>query len=598
MISSRKLILFPKIVIGVFFIAYFLYFALFNRYSLAYQEQIQLFRFDWNYFTSFLTKPGGLSEYISTFFVQFYLCPLAAVLIITVAGIATYALTGCIFRKYNIFGIFWSSIPVLLLVALESDYTYSFVNTIGLLFALTFTVVYISIRQPYIRYITGFIGWVFLYLAIGGFSFLATLLCILNELFFTKNHYRLLVAFGFVLMAALFPFLAWHYIYFIPIFHAWSSPLLLPRNRTTQYCFIILFAYFPFLLIVIKTWLALAKKKQLLYFWTWKTILAGMIIFCAFAWGITKYAYDSENEILFRMDSNIQNAKWDEVLKLSSMYPSANHLNLFFTNLALYKSGKLGSQMFHYNQIDASCLWLDLPGTKFPYYFGFDVFYHLGFINKAYRWAFDAMVATGYSPRLLKQLVLISLIKGDNAISEKYLNVLDQTLFYRKWTQRYHDYLHDPKLLLQDREILEKRHLLINADVIEDTNNPYSVLILLLENHADNRMAFEYYMASLLLDKDLTAFVDNIKYLKYYGYKDIPVHFEEALIEYMFNSQKNIVPEGFVIRESTIQRFKDFLKAYSSFTGNLNLEAQRLYKPYGTTYWYYSYFKNTQVKIR
>jgi len=596
--EERRPDILPKLVVSAFFIAYFIYFAIFNRYSLAYNEQIQLFRFDWSYFISFLTKPGGFVNYLSTFFIQFYLYPIVAVSIITLTGISTYVLTNHFFKQYNISGIIWSLFPVMLLMVLQSDYTYSLADTLGFLIVLIFSTLYIHIRNLLLRYITGFTGLMFLYLATGGFSLLATLLCVIHELFFTKNHYRFFIAAGYALAAAVFPFLAWYLIYFMPLDHAWLSSILFPINKITLYGLLLLFAYIPLLLIVTKIWSILSKRPQVKPGWNRKTVIAGIVILLLFSWVMKRYAYNPRNELLFRIDNNIQREEWNNVLKISSRYPDSDRLILYFINLALYKSGKLGDEMFHYNQKDVSYLWLAEPETDFPYFFGCNIFYHLGYTNKAYAWAYDAMVATGYAPRLLKQLVLTSLINDDNAIAEKYLNVLDQSLFYRKWAQHYLKYLSDPNLLLQDQEIKEKRQLLLNKDFVANANNPDSVLVRLLDNHPDNRMAFEYYMASLLLNKNVSGIVANINNLKYYGYKEIPIHYEEALLEYMYSTHENVVPEGYLIRKSTDQRFKNFVNAYTFNSDNLNLAAQKLYKPFGTTYWYYLNFINNEVEIR
>lgn len=593
MSSSRKLVPLPLLVDCAFFILYFLYFAIFNRYNLAFQEQIQLFCIDWNYFTSFLTKPGGFTKYIGAFFIQFYLNPIIGAFILTLAGIAAYTLVRYILRKYKVFGTLWSLIPVLLLLALQSDYKYELGFTLGYLLVLIFTALYISLCNNNLRYATGFIGWFFLYLLTGCFSLLATILCIIHELFFTKTRYRFFIALGYVLIAVLFPYLAWHSIYYIPLTHAWLSPILFAGNVNTKYGMLLLLVYLPILLIVIKIWVKLSKKTEFIFGWNPKSIVvgivAGIIIIFAFnRWG-KLVVYNLRNEFLLRIDNSVQHAEWNQVLKLSSRYSGTNRFILYYTNLALYKSGQLGNKMFYYNQISPHGLHLNWAEDDFTLFFGCEIFYHLGYINEAYRGAFEAMVVTGQSPRLLKRLILTSLINENYAIAEKYLNVLDQTLFYREWAQHYRNFIYNTNLLLQDQEIIEKRHLMIHTDFFADSNFDFE-LSKLLENHPDNRMAFEYYMASLLLEKNLTSFAANICHLKDYGIKEIPVHYEEALLLYMVNIKKNTIPEAYMIRESTIQRFKDYLNTSSPFSSNPALAVKELGKVYGKTYWFYWQF--------
>jgi len=602
MVSFKKLVILPSFYYCLFFASFFLYFFLFNRYHLVFQEQIQLFRYDWDYFTGFLARPGALSFYLGAFFCQFYVVPVVGVFIVTLTGITICLLTGYIFRKHNFFGILWSIIPVLLVVALNCDYLYNIGYSIGFILALSFTAIYISIRKNYIRYTAGIISWFFLYFLTGGFSLLAAVLFIIYELLYTKEHRRFFIAMGYVAIAVSFPYLAWHYIYFIPISDAWLYPVLFPFDGITKILLLLLLAYFPLLLIVVKIWLILSKKTQLLFSWNWKTIIVVMIFLITFSWGIKKYSYDNKTEALFKIDYYVQHSEWRKALKDAARYPGINRLVTYFANLSLYKTGQMGDSMFHYNHTGKDDLWLERPGGKLSLFFGSEVFYHLGYFNEAYRRAYDAMVLTGQNPRSLKILAKISIVNGNEVLAEKHLEILEQTLFYRKWSRNYQKLLHDPDLMQKDQEIMEKRQLLQDSDFLVDTNDPDKTLLYLLQHHPDNRMAYEYFMASLLLDKNITAFISYITSLKSYHFKEIPVHYEEAMLVYMSQTQKNIVPEGYKIRETTIRSFKDYSNDYSnarsSISGDLNLMAQKLYKNYGKTYWYYLHFTNNKMNIR
>jgi hypothetical protein len=88
--DSKKTNFLSHIVAGGFFAICFLYYTLFDRYLIAYQEQIQLFRYDSHYFADFLATPGGLSDYIGAFFIQFFINPLAGALILTLSVAAVF----------------------------------------------------------------------------------------------------------------------------------------------------------------------------------------------------------------------------------------------------------------------------------------------------------------------------------------------------------------------------------------------------------------------------------------------------------------------------------------------------------------------------
>lgn len=574
----------------LFFIAQFIYFAIFNRYHLAYQEQIQLFRFDWDYFAPFLAKPGGISEYLGTFFIQFYLIPPVGPLIVTLAGIITFILTGFILKKAGITGIIWSLIPVLILAALQSDHVYYIGHTTGYILSLSLVALYVTINKDFLRFSAGLSGLILLYPVTGGFSLVALLLMIIFELFFKTGRQRWLASSLFIFLTVIYLFILWNYVYLIPLSSDWLMPLLFISNLPTKYWLIILFLFMPLVMITTGIWFRLSGKKEVSLTWNIWTIVAGAVVFLIFSAGIARFAYDYKSELLLGLDYNIQKGNTDKALWLSARTPGSNRLVVYLTNLALAKSGKMGDQLFHFYQVGPQGLLLDWGDDAAPF-FGSELFYQLGYINEAYRWAFEALVAKGHSPRILKRLALTSIINGQVKVAGKYLDILEQTLFYSKWAKRYKRYLGESEGLVADNEINDKRNLLIHNDFFADVNNFDTVLGKLLENHPDNRNAFEYLMSSLLLDKNLESFAQNIYRLEDLGYTEIPLHYEEALLVHMTNSETNIVPENFSIRESSRQRFNDYIKTYASYTGNPDNVALFLSRRFGKTYWYYLQFR-------
>ena len=98
------------------------------------------------------------------------------------------------------------------------------------------------------------------------------------------------------------------------------------------------------------------------------------------------------------MDYNVQQAKWDRVIELSLKAPVTNRLILYYTNLALFKTGHLGDRIFYFNQIGLAGLWLDRDKDDISLFIGGEIFYDLGNFNEATRWAYDAMVSNGQTP--------------------------------------------------------------------------------------------------------------------------------------------------------------------------------------------------------
>ncbi len=349
--------------------------------------------------------------------------------------------------------------------------------------------------------------------------------------------------------------------------------------------------YFP-LFIAFSGFRNIFSKKDYLPEWNWKTVPAGIIVICSLSFYVFRYVYDVKTEMLFKIDHFVQKGDWKKVLDNSFAYPGTNQLALYYGNMAIYKTGQMGDKMFHLPQMGIHGLWLEWKRNEITPFFGGELYYQLGYISEAYRWAFESMEAMGENPRSLKRLVITSLITGDTSLARHYINILDETLFYRKWAHHYQNLLDNPELMIHDKEIMEKRHFNLQTDIFADINSNDIGLLQLLKDHPDNKMAFEYYMAEALLNRNIDSFVSQIGRLRELGYSRIPVHYEEAMLVYMSHTEKDIVPEGYALSRETIGRLSGYLDIINTYGGNRKKASQMLYPEYGGTYWYYLNFIN------
>ena len=144
-------------------------------------------------------------------------------------------------------------------------------------------------------------------------------------------------------------------------------------------------------------------------------------------------------------DYLVRNKRWNEVLKYSIRKPPQNYLSLAMLNLAVAKTGQLGDKMFNYDQHGIEGLFL--PFNKVGYtapLMGNEIFYHIGLINASQKYVFEAMEIIPHkdkSARTIMRLAETNLINGSYKISEKYLKILEKTLFYRRWAKDTGKYL-------------------------------------------------------------------------------------------------------------------------------------------------------------
>lgn len=593
MILKRTNSLLKYLILGFLFIIFIIYFGVFNKYHIHYLEQIQLFRFSLDYLQEHFYYPGGFANYIGNFFSQFFIYSWYGALIISLNGIAVFLITNHICKYYNLNTIISSIIPVWLLAFLQSNELFTFNQSIGFLLHLLYFVSYISIRKFRNRTVLFFIGWPVLYYLIGGFAIPAFLLCALHEVFYGIRKNILIVVCTYVLTVVLIPYIFARFLFYIPYDKLYYSPICLDirfNSVISFFALVFLLSWNPLLLLysVIKKMLVI---KNSLFVSNVTSAFVTMFIMFIMGFLLFKHGYNRRAEIMLGMDHHVQNNNWEKVLELSDSYPDLNNLVIYYTNLALYKSGCLSDKLFHYPQIGSKGLRLKWA-RDINLFFGGEVFYNLSYTNEAYHWAFESMIANGLNPRSLKRLVQTSIIYRDIAIAKKYLNLLEQTLFYRSWAQFYLEIVRDPALAETDPEISHYRRLMIEKDFFSD---PTSLsLYNLLHNNPENKMAYEYLMASFLLDKNLDEFVNYIIRLREYGYNEIPIHYEEALLFYNSYNRKNLIPEGFEFRAETINRLLNYATDFNASKSNMKEAAKKLKSKYGNTYWYYLHFTNNK----
>jgi hypothetical protein len=558
-------------------------------YHLLNLEQNQLFLFNSDFIWGFFSKPGAIDFIPGEFITQFFISPWLAALFVTMLAATAFFILRFIFRRHGMNGIVFPMVPVIFMIALQSTYNYTINYHVGWIIATGFFAGYISIRNSAIRLVYGLLTGAALYFLIGGYFIVAMGLSIVHELFYRNESYRFYHVTAYLVLIGLVPFLSWKYLFFMNIKEAWVFPVPLGILSQGDIFVILLLLYLP---VVLFTGFMYKKfaKKDLSFRWSAKFILIGGIILIAVTGLAYKFAYDKKKEAFLEIDYCVQQSQWERVLTLSKKYPGYNQVVMYYTNLALYKTGRLANEMFSYKQSGTAGLWLEWKRNESAPLYGGEVFYQMAYTSEAFRWAFEAMEVKGPSPRLLKRLTITSLAHYKYSLAGKYLSILDQSLFYRNWAKHYQECLNDTSLILKDNELSEKRHFVPANDFISDITTNDIGFTQLLNNHPDNRMAFEYMMASYLLNKNLKAFAANIYRLKELGYDRIPTHYEEALIFYMALTKQNCLPEGYSIGVETKQHFHNYAELFAQFRNSQEFAAQQLYPQYGNTFWFHMQF--------
>ena len=574
----------------LFGIVVWLFFTFFYSSHLHYQEQFQLFLFTSDYWSDLMSRPGGLADYTGTFLTQFYYYGWLGALILAGLLVLLQLQVYCISQKLKTQPLLYplTFIPSVIFWSLLCDESYLLASLVAIQLILGIVQLYFYVRRPLLRIGYAVVMLWMLYWLAGGAFWIAALLFVLIEFVRFKQFTRWQWAIFLLAVTACVsapPLVAKQWLQYplsrlwwgicynrypvispIPLFIAWSTILCIP----------LLFRF-----VSVKS-----LKPKATVIWLLVEVLALAI---GTRWLVQRSA-DWGKEAVMAYDYSVRMEQWDDVIAMADRKTPDSPLSVACLNLALCQEGKLNDTMFRYFQNGPEGL---LPGFKrdftVPMIVG-EIYYHLGLLNTAMQYVFEAMEAIPdykKSGRAVKRMAEVNLLNGEYKVAEKYLHLLQHTLFYRQWANETLACLGDEAKIDRNAEWARLRKYRMKNDLLFCEEQKDQMFGLLFVNCRTNRMAYEYLMAYTLLTKDLTRFVQYFPLGKTLGYPSIPVHYQEALLAYWMGSRRS--PDGFPwpVSQAVGQQFNDYVRL-SSAGGDAEGQIRDLY---GKTYWYYLQFR-------
>jgi len=565
----------------------FAFFAFLYPFHLNYQEQYQLFLFSSDYFFHFIAKPGGFSDYIGNFFTQFFFYSWVGAIIIAAGLTFLQRAIWFISKQFGANSLFVpvSFIPSILYWGLFCDENYLFGGLVVLLIVFAFISVYTLFNSILVRVVFVLISIPLLYWLSGGAFLLLPLLAFAMELVkgeMKKSHLSLFSA-GSILLSLAIPFLSKHYFLQYPLREVWIGanffrfPVIIPIT-------VIVIALFIVLIPIALHFLSFRLKTN-------KTIIflgSQLLVILLGGYLYISHTADMHKEEVMAYDFNVRMRKWDRVIALADKKTPTSPLSVTCLNLALAKEGLLAEKMFSYFQNGVGGLLPDFTRDyTIPLITG-EVYYHLGFVNTAQRYAFEAMEALPdyqKSVRCVMRLAETNLINGDYAVSGKYLSLLQKTFYYRGWANNALKTMKDENLIAQHPEWGWLRKCRTKEDFLFSEGEKDMMLGVLFRQNPENRMAYEYLMAYTLLGKDMKHFLQYFPLGESLNYRSIPKSYQEALYYAWANTNTDPTKDiPYPISNATKQRFQTFQKT----PGQMNSGSVK--NALSDTYWYYLYF--------
>lgn len=520
----------------------FLFWACRYPFALTFQEQLQLFLFDGDYFCERMAEPGGLARYIAEFLVQFYNAPVYGALILAVLFMTLQRLTWRLMRCEGYY--YLSLIPALVLWFAMGDENVMLAYVVALIMAMGCI---FGLRQ---LERLSLIGRVFIALVT------------LPLIYWFIGPLALLVA--VCMVPAWLAGVAAIYVVALVLSSAWLLPYPLMRLAVGigYYRFPVTI---PYLLILIPVLIAmmyygcrhLPKPKQWVKYALVLGVTALLFVPQHFGFEVKKYE-QMEYDYLVRIKD------WNGIIAKAEQQTPDKPMSVSATNLALAMTNQLGERAFEFYQRGSEGLLPPFERNYATTLLTGEIYFHLGLINTAERLAFEAMEAiTNYnkSGRALKRLVETNIINGQYKVAEKYIKMLEKTIFYRRWAEHMRAMLGDEKAINAHPLYGTLRQYRLQEDFLfSDTELDKICGQLFMHNHK-NQMAAQYLLLMPLLDRDVPRFMQYVQYVQS-QIRYNPRSCQEA-IAFAFMQQRQQPPQG-LVSPLILQQLNDFSRIYSA----------------------------------
>jgi len=608
--------------LAVLFVVSFLLFDGVYGYVIGFQSETNdcFFMFGRPFLGSFLDHPAGPVRYAGRFLGQFYHYGWLGALVVS----ASITCFGVLFHRVLVKlertgSVAQTLLPCVLLLVLHTSTLVLVHDTLGLCASCGAFLGYLSFRGKAARRVYALAATPLLYFALGVYAWFFVAWVVAFEWLDGPLRSGLPFKISYVVFSVAVPLAAWRWVFPISLRGALTCPLTFhPPFRSgiasddfEKALDVTLVVVLSVALLLIPFWGRLCFGTRLAVFrragagrWS-RVALAVALPVLAILLHVARY--DASFDTFVACRRLYKHRQWAALLEKAGENSGRDRRLQFMTNFALYHQGTLLDEMFHYPQPwGTRGLVFNLVGRTdvIPNeddidvaMYNSDLFYEMGCVNSAFRHAYNSMSADGETYDVLKRMAQCSMANGNYDMAAKYLNMLDKTLFHREFARRFQAIIADPDAAEREFGDLRKRLPITDAQMF---GHPAMAFLILLEAKPDNRMAIDYLMAWLLLNKkkdSIAAMCAGIGHFRSAGYASIPTHCQEALLLRERSERASVNLQGYRYDEATVARVDEFFRDVSPYWGRRDAP-ERARPLYGDTYTYYYFFVTTPAEAQ
>lgn len=539
------------IISAIFFAAAFLFWRFGYACAFSYHEQFQMFLFTKSYFMERMSLPGGLADYVSEFLVQFYYYPLFGALIVAALLLGIQLIAYQLIKRLGDQDVAYilSFVPVIFVWHYMGNESVLLSFVVAVLASLGFNLGYVNIKNNVVKMAYSTAGVALFYYLFGAMAF-AAVLFIIGYNFRQKNSIINSVA---SVLCSVF-----------------TAVICYKLSSYQLYRFFLGINYFRFPTEIPFMQIVMMLMIGVIGIFNYKPIKYSpiLITICCLVGGgfYAATGFDVVHYTALEYDYLVRVGNWDKIIAMSENKPLLSPQNVSCINLALAEKGVLGDKMFDYPQNGKQGLMPNFVRDFFLPLSSAEIYLRLGMVNTALRYYFEAQEAIpNYrkSCRITKRLAELNILNEDYEVARKYLDMLSNTLFYKDFAQNNLANLGDKNKFTENKfwAAIDKNRY--QKDFLFSEGESDQMYGLLLVQNEKNRLACDYLMADVLLEKDLQKFINYYPLCKNAGYTVLPKQFQQALIYAYYHTHGNLNGIPPVVTTDNVNDFQQFMQQYS-----------------------------------
>ena len=474
----------------------FLFWRLRYPFALVYQEQFQLFLYDWDYLYERMAEPGGFARYVAEFLVQFYNSVTIGAAIVAGLYMLVQRLTWRLTDSEGHYAL--SFIPAVMLWYAMGDESVMLTYVTALIMAMAVALAWrrwSGKRAQWVKWVSAMLIIPVTYWLIGP---MVLLTAVLMTPWLTAGA-AAVYSLALILLST----------------HCLPFPMM---RVVTGIGYYRLLVTLPYILILIPAgvWLLVCFGNRLPKARRWVNAVEVMLVLVVMV-QLVELGYDKKKYELIEYDYLVRIRDWKGIIAKAEKQTPDLPMSVSATNLALAMTNQLGDRAFEFYQRGSEGL-LPLFERNFATtQLSGEVYFYLGMINTAQRFAFEAMEAIpdyNKSGRAIKRLAETNLINGQYEVARKYLRMLEKTIFYRPWARQTMAMLGDEKQIDAHPLYGTLRQYRLEDDFLFSEDELDKICGQLFMHNHHNQMATQYLVMAPLLDGDAQRFINYVSYVQ------------------------------------------------------------------------------------